>query len=378
MAWYSAGTVTATNNSTTITGSGTAFLSNVRVGDALTIAGSTSLHEVTAIASGTQLTFQPPYTGTTGSGKAYRIAPIMGYDKDLSDAFNSIRLQWGTQLSSLQPWATAATADIALSNLGGSNTGTAVFKGSPAAGRTALGLGNAATAALTIGNTDATVGRVLKVGDYGFGSGAILCTDCNSVRVSGNYYLSGITANAPLASVIYGTMIVIATDLSSVTQIVTVYTEGEPQPYIRNIVAHVAYPWRKLYTENTILGTVSQSGGIPTGAIIESGSNANGSYVKYADGTQICTNNYFAIPGRTISNGSLFRTVDLTWTFPANFSTNPVCGGKPVIGESSANGWYGLGAIADISPTTTFFAIHSATYTTGGGTAVLFAIGRWY
>lgn len=37
-----------------------------------------------------------------------------------------------------------------------------------------------------------------------------------------------------------------------------------------------------------ILGTVSQSGGIPTGAVIERGSNANGEYVKFADGTAIC------------------------------------------------------------------------------------------
>lgn len=31
-----------------------------------------------------------------------------------------------------------------------------------------------------------------------------------------------------------------------------------------------------------IAGTVSQSGGVPTGAIIERGSNANGEYVRYA------------------------------------------------------------------------------------------------
>lgn len=37
-----------------------------------------------------------------------------------------------------------------------------------------------------------------------------------------------------------------------------------------------------------IVGTVSQSGGVPTGAIIQRGSNANGEFVRYADGTQIC------------------------------------------------------------------------------------------
>lgn len=37
-----------------------------------------------------------------------------------------------------------------------------------------------------------------------------------------------------------------------------------------------------------ILGTASQSGGVPTGAIIETGSNSNGVYTKFADGTMLC------------------------------------------------------------------------------------------
>ncbi|MGI1294369.1 hypothetical protein ACIAEU_24470, partial [Enterobacter kobei] len=37
-----------------------------------------------------------------------------------------------------------------------------------------------------------------------------------------------------------------------------------------------------------VLGTVSQTGGVPTGAVIEKGSNSNGEYVRFADGTQIC------------------------------------------------------------------------------------------
>jgi hypothetical protein len=47
----------------------------------------------------------------------------------------------------------------------------------------------------------------------------------------------------------------------------------------------------EMYNQGNILGTVSESSGVPTGAIIESGSNANGEYVKYADGTMICTRN---------------------------------------------------------------------------------------
>lgn len=40
-----------------------------------------------------------------------------------------------------------------------------------------------------------------------------------------------------------------------------------------------------------LVGTVSQSGGVPTGAVIERGSNASGKYTKFADGTMICYQN---------------------------------------------------------------------------------------
>ena len=59
MAWYNVGTVTATLNNATVTGAGTLFLANVKVGDGITIAGSTVIHEVTNVASNTQLTISP-------------------------------------------------------------------------------------------------------------------------------------------------------------------------------------------------------------------------------------------------------------------------------------------------------------------------------
>ncbi|MDO6586875.1 DUF2793 domain-containing protein [Salipiger sp. 1_MG-2023] len=43
------------------------------------------------------------------------------------------------------------------------------------------------------------------------------------------------------------------------------------------------------YGRGNLVGTVAQSGGIPTGAAIESGDSASGSYVRHADGTQICS-----------------------------------------------------------------------------------------
>lgn len=62
---------------------------------------------------------------------------------------------------------------------------------------------------------------------------------------------------------------------------------SEPREFTRAINNNVPMPWRENYHQGSILGTVSQSGGVPTGAIIERGSNANGEYMKLADGTAI-------------------------------------------------------------------------------------------
>ena len=62
------GTVTATQNSTAVVGSGTDFLTELQAGDALYITGVK--YKITSITDGENLTIQPAYAGTTGSGKS--------------------------------------------------------------------------------------------------------------------------------------------------------------------------------------------------------------------------------------------------------------------------------------------------------------------
>ncbi|MHA3735108.1 hypothetical protein ACXR0M_05455 [Pseudomonas sp. Eth.TT006] len=64
----------------------------------------------------------------------------------------------------------------------------------------------------------------------------------------------------------------------------------------------------------SLVGTVSQVGGVATGAVIERGSNANGEYVKFADGTLICTLfNKGAVAFNNTSN------IGFIWTYPMAF-----------------------------------------------------------
>jgi hypothetical protein len=83
------------------------------------------------------------------------------------------------------------------------------------------------------------------------------------------------------------------------------------------------------YRRANILGTVSQSGGVPTGAVIERGSNANGEYVRFADGTQICTRHGFAVGAINVADGALFRTETFQITMAATFAAAPVVLGGP-------------------------------------------------
>lgn len=67
------------------------------------------------------------------------------------------------------------------------------------------------------------------------------------------------------------------------------------------------------YGPGNLVGTVSESGSAPTGAVIERGSNANGHYTRFADGTQICG---FRVDVTPVAN----TVTDTPFTFPAVFT----------------------------------------------------------
>lgn len=140
MPWYSSGTVAVTNNSPTVTGTGTAFSANGRVGDAFR-GPDGNFYEVTNIASSTVLSIKPNYQGATTGAGSYALAPMQGYVKDSADALRGFVNQYGATLASLGAWSTAATAADA---------------------RTALGLGSAATA-----TTGTAIGNLMPVGSFG-------------------------------------------------------------------------------------------------------------------------------------------------------------------------------------------------------------------
>lgn len=70
------------------------------------------------------------------------------------------------------------------------------------------------------------------------------------------------------------------------------------------------------YCRGNLVGAVGLSSGVPTGAVLETGSNANGRYLRFADGTQICA--------QTLDlDVKVGDDVQVDWTFPAAFSEQP-------------------------------------------------------
>ena len=174
MTWYSSGTVAVTANSPTVTGTGTQFSSNARVGDAFR-GPDGCWYEVTNVASSTVISIKPNYQGSTASGQPYAVAPILGYDKDLSDRFNQIAMDWGATLAGIKPWAIASTGSQAQADMGITEVGRAI------------------NGASTVGNALGFLGGVSK-------TQAPMALDMDTVNESGWFSITPNTYNVPLGN----------------------------------------------------------------------------------------------------------------------------------------------------------------------------------
>lgn len=133
------------------------------------------------------------------------------------------------------------------------------------------------------------------------------------------------------------------------------------------------------YDRSSILGAVSQASGVPTGALQEYGSNANGEYYKFACGLMICTRT-FSYPSISISssagNGLFFGADVGTLPFAATFSAVPTVAIN-VTAPADGLVWFSYAANSSVSNGPPVLPIRS-----GSGTFAInikqVATGRWY
>ncbi|MGR3458087.1 MAG: hypothetical protein ACU0FO_09305 [Pseudooceanicola nanhaiensis] len=115
------------------------------------------------------------------------------------------------------------------------------------------------------------------------------------------------------------------------------------------------------YGPGNVLGPVGQSGGIPTGAVIERGSNANGEYVRFADGTQMCM--------RSVATSA---SAPVIASFAAAFSTTPLITTGVIAGSPRF--------CFTATPTTTGVSVstYNSAPVRSADTVNLIATGRWF
>jgi len=237
-------------------------------------------------------------------------------------------------------------------------------------GVTSAELGSAAYATLTTSKTDSTVGRALKVNDFGWGgyveTVSIESTVINNVTASGFYYVTTTAGAGSLpAGSSNGYLQVVA---HSTAYVIQTYTQVDLATKWERCRFNGTWgAWVRSYNGNNAVGAVA--GVVGSSAIIETGSNANGTYVRLADGTQFC----FGVAGLVnILTPNAAASVD--FTLPAAFANSYQVFAN-IYSVNVSNEFYGYSRTSTLTGTT-FRIVHcwSVVQTYG---YQYFAIGRW-
>jgi hypothetical protein len=357
MTWYKTGTVAVTAGSNAVIGTGTSFIANSRVGDAFR-GPDGEWYEVSNIASDTALSIAPTYQGPTLSGGIYSVAPMQGYVKASADALRAAVNQYGEKLALL---GTTGNYDILPKEKGGTGSAT------PDSDFLAEG----AT------NKFFTVARVREVALAGLSlltGAAVVATD--SILVAIGKLQKQIT---DLATSVSGKAAKGAngdiTSLAGLTTSLSVSQGGTGRASISTFLSDLL--GAGAYAKSNILGAVSQTSGIPTGAVIERGTNASGEYIKFADGTMICTGvGVLQTTSAAIgSSGMFFSPANPYATFPISFVGTLPRVTYSAIEQTAAFSWVANDAGASLSSCTSRLISTAATAT---AKVTYIAIGRWF
>ena len=236
--------------------------------------------------------------------------------------------------------------------------------------------------AVTQSPTDTTAGRLLKVGDFGLGR-TIDAPEGLGLRdflhPVGWFRTTGDTPNrddAPYGDVFYTYRV---ENTGSERRRFTIFKSNDPS-YYREVEPGSQGPWIKIYDSASILGTVSQSSGVPTGAVIERGSNSNGAFVRLADGTQICTRNVIPDPTTLdqIESTDIFSGEVFEWDYPAQFTSGTGVAAFADLFTDDIARWAMAMNDDNTSARIIVFRAGGSAFSEGNRRLRLFAIGRWF
>ncbi|TPL36758.1 hypothetical protein [Mesorhizobium sp. B2-4-8] len=341
---YSVGTATLTAGSNAMVGQGTLWVGNVRPYD-MVIGQGGSVDLVLSVVDNTHITLLFNWGGTTQTAQAYRIL----YTAD--DPFTQTLVRQVMQ-------SLAASALVALGGLTAAARQGVYFDATSTAAL--FDLSDAGRALLAAADAD---GQLSELGFSAFMKGMIddadaataldtlgfsdfiktLIGDADAATARGTLGLAAVAASGS------------ASDLGSGT--------------LPNARVSATLTADKAFRQGNILGTVTQFGGVPTGAVIEADSNSNGDYVRFADGTQICRRTLVTV--NTTANTYFTKTE----FFAASFAATPHCVISPINTNTAAvtAGWWRANTIN--SAAIEFVASANAIST---NTFNCVAVGRWF
>ncbi|SEU03341.1 hypothetical protein [Pseudomonas graminis] len=338
MPWYKAGTVSVAQNSNAVTGTGTSFITNSRVGDAF-LGPDGRWYEVTNIASDTAMAISPNYLGAAANAGTYALAPMQGYVKDSADALRALVNQFGEKLAALR---TTGNYDVLPINKGGTGKATApealdALGGIPKAGGayspTFVSLRLSGPAVYSAGQ-----GAYTGWNDPNDGSGfnGHVAFTCNRGGGSGGF---------------------------SWRSVVTDNTSGGPT---------MTYSYDGILN---VPGTVRIGGS----DIVARGNTATGEWTRFSDGTQICTLAVQTDSMGTYAVGALFGSNAAgNLSYPAAFLITPKVTATAVkVGGGSVDSCFVSNYQA---PTVTAWGSWRALSTNNAAVAAIInltAVGRW-
>lgn len=343
---YAVGTISIAVNGVVATGTGTAWnLQSFQEGDTLLV------NNLTAVLSGpatsaTSIPLTRPWTGGALTNVPYRIrymsdgsrytAIAQALVNLLSDGTVAAVAAAGSAVDKLTYWSGAGVA--ALTDLTAFARTNILNKTDRAGLLTGIGVSENVTAS------------------------ARVATDLNNEVLDGWVSAaSGTTTNIPAGLDFMLVQIVAYSGTTSILQTCWYIAPGARRQFARSRILGVWSSWVE-QVSNTLLGTVSQASGIATGAIIERASNANGEYVRFTDGTQLCTH-----------QGQLNGSGLFAWTFPVAFAGNTQA--IAINNNGSAAYFGGWSDSNDANVNLRLFSVSGATVP--GAFFRCSAIGRW-
>ena len=342
MAWHRTGTVTVTNNSGVVNGAGTDWLAVAKEGDIFQGPDMIS-YEITQIISATSLRISPTYRGGTAAGQNYALIPTNSRDMDVATGVSKLVQSYQDVRDGAGNGKFAAgTAGVpSLRGLTDQDTGVNFPGGNLleliCGGDVAMSIqdGVAGGRAVQSSKADATAGRLLKAGAMGIGGNL----DMRRVGgdIDGTQPPSAFFGKGHMRGLADGVQVGIAGAAYGVLQIDAQWTDISAAPAIRRRFEFNEWAWASWAVDANTWSPWVQVNEPPV-----RGSNANGSYVRFANGLQFCQH---TLLGRAdTAAGSIYRSASMPWTFPAQF----LAGTVPQVfsDEVSGNGmsWTGLGS----------------------------------